>query len=144
MNGGRAVWTRFTDDFEMPALYKTAWFMSHRIREAMRDVSPAPLGGPTSSGIVEADKTYLGKTKGRGRGPRREQHNAVVALVERKGRARAFHVPAVTAATLKPLFLSEITKSSINDRRRYAVSKARETFRASRFRRPLLERVRAR
>jgi transposase-like protein len=92
--------------------YKTAWFMSHRIREAMRDVSAPPLGGPTSSGVVEADETYLGKTQGTGRGPRRKQQNAVVALVERKGRARAFHVPVVTAATLKPIFLSEVAKSA--------------------------------
>jgi len=92
--------------------YKTAWFMSHRIREAMRDVSPTPLGGPTSSGVVEADETYFGKTPGTGRGPRRKQKNAVVALVERKGRARAFHVPTVTAATLKPIFLNEVAKSA--------------------------------
>jgi len=38
--------------------YKTAWFMAHRIREAMREPSPAPLGGPRK--IVEADETYMG------------------------------------------------------------------------------------
>src|ERR1700678_2318408 len=38
--------------------YKTAWFMSHRIREAMRDDDPAPLGGPGH--VIEADETYVG------------------------------------------------------------------------------------
>jgi transposase-like protein len=40
---------------------KTAWFISHRVREAMRDGNLAPMGGPDSSGIVEADETYYGK-----------------------------------------------------------------------------------
>lgn len=39
--------------------YKTAWFMAHRIREAMRDTDPAPLGGKDK--IVEADETFIGK-----------------------------------------------------------------------------------
>ena len=45
--------------------YKTAWFMSHRIREAMRSgtLSP-PLGGNGGSGIVEADETFIGRKKG--------------------------------------------------------------------------------
>src|SRR5918997_4708666 len=38
---------------------KTAWFMSHRIREAMRSGDLAPMGG--GGGIVEADETYLWK-----------------------------------------------------------------------------------
>ena len=42
--------------------YKTAWFMSHRIREAMRDGTLAPLGG--AGKIVEADETYIGRKKG--------------------------------------------------------------------------------
>ena len=38
--------------------YKTAWFMTHRLREAMRDHSPSPLGGANK--VVEADETYVG------------------------------------------------------------------------------------
>ncbi len=41
--------------------YKTAWFMSHRIREAMTDPNPAPLGGEGK--IVEADEAYHGKSE---------------------------------------------------------------------------------
>jgi transposase-like protein len=84
--------------------YKSAWFMMHRLREAMRDDKLGPLGGEGK--IVEADETYFGKTaeprvspqrKGRpykvgSRGPRDKR--AVIALVERGGRIRTFH-PAV-------------------------------------------------
>ncbi len=41
--------------------YKTAWFMSHRIREAMSDDDPAPLGG--NGGTVEVDETFIGHDK---------------------------------------------------------------------------------
>src|SRR5215212_4413322 len=45
--------------------YKTAWFMSHRIREAMRDGSLAPMGGGDGmNGIVEADETFIGREPG--------------------------------------------------------------------------------
>ena len=42
--------------------YKTAWFMSHRIREAMRDGTLGPLGG--TGATVEADETFIGRKKG--------------------------------------------------------------------------------
>jgi transposase-like protein len=64
--------------------YKTAWFMAHRIREAMRDASAEQIGGDGTSGIVEADETYFGKTKGHGKGAHLSKKQAVVALVERK------------------------------------------------------------
>lgn len=85
--------------------YEAAWFMCHRIREAMRDGGLAPLGG--GGGIVEADETYYGdvpeasrrqcKTTGRLFSKRRQgtgNKRAIVALVERGGRARSFH-PAI-------------------------------------------------
>ena len=86
--------------------YQTAWFMCHRIREAMRDGGLVPMGG--GGGIVEADETYFGEveesrkrtktryglpfTKGGRSGPSNKR--AIVALVERGGRVRSFH-PAV-------------------------------------------------
>jgi transposase-like protein len=88
--------------------YKSAWFMCHRIREAMRDDNAPgfdPLGGKGK--IVEADETYFGQveerkaskqrgkrpfTKGGRSGPGGKR--AVVSLVERGGRVRSFH-PAV-------------------------------------------------
>jgi transposase-like protein len=88
--------------------YQTAWFMSHRIREAMKH--PAGLFG-TGGGTIEADATYVGgkehnkhankrKTQ-KGRGPVGKQ--CVFSLVERDGEVRSFHVPTVNAKTLKPI-----------------------------------------
>jgi transposase-like protein len=92
--------------------YKTAWFMTHRIREAMRDITTDQLGGEGTSGIVEADETYFGKTKGMGKGAHLKQKQKVVALVERKGRVRAFHVPTVNVDTLKPILHGQIAKNA--------------------------------
>ncbi len=87
---------------------KTAWFLGHRIREAMDDEGSEPMGGEGST--VEIDETYVGgkatnrhkHQRGRGRG--REFPKApVFALVERNGRARAFHVQEVTGANLREI-----------------------------------------
>lgn len=80
--------------------YKTAWFMAHRIREAMREPDPAPLGG--AGKVVEADETYFGSkdvvTKRTKHGkPSHGSKRAVVALVERGGEVRAVHMPKVSA-----------------------------------------------
>ncbi len=78
---------------------KTAWFMSHRLREAMRDGTLAPMGG--AGGIVEADETYFGskdvvkKRTKRGKSTHGNKRS-VVALVERGGTARSFHVERAT------------------------------------------------
>jgi transposase-like protein len=92
--------------------YKTAWFLSHRIREAMKDGSGTLLGGPGTSGIVEADETYFGKVRGHGGGPHFSKKQKVVALVERHGKVRAFHVPTITANTLKPILQAQIAASA--------------------------------
>jgi transposase-like protein len=83
--------------------YKTAWFMAHRLREAMRDGTLSPMGG--SGKVVEADETYIGKIelapKGRKK-PGSGFKNIVMTLVERGGSARSFHIDATT--------LNEVTK----------------------------------
>jgi transposase-like protein len=80
--------------------YKTAWFMCHRIREAMTDPNQPPLGGEGK--IVEADEMYHGKMEippsparyGRPylKQGKKAQKRTVVALVERAGEARAVHL----------------------------------------------------
>ena len=93
--------------------YKTAWFMAHRIREAMVDVNPEPIGG--AGGIVEADETYIGLKSGPERRMNKAgfQHKrAVVTLVERGGKARTFHVDRATAASVMPIVKKHIDRNS--------------------------------
>src|ERR1043166_5158576 len=71
--------------------YKTAWFMAHRIREAMGDNPSGKLGG--GGKIVEVDETYFGNKEGktmRGKtgGAAMKDKRAIVALVERQGKVR--------------------------------------------------------
>lgn len=90
--------------------YKTAWFMSHRIREAMREGGFGPLGGEGK--FVEADETFVGgKARNRAYKPPPPKE-PVLALVERDGRVRSFHIPEVTATTLKPIIVDAIAKDS--------------------------------
>jgi transposase-like protein len=89
--------------------YKTAWFMSHRIREAMRDLTPSPMGGQNK--VVEVDETYVGG-KARNRKGRVPPKEAVVSLVERDGRVRSFHVATVTAKSLKPIVKAHVDRAT--------------------------------
>src|SRR6202047_1591629 len=73
---------------------KTAWFMSHRIREAMRVVGVAPTG--SGGEIVEIDETFIGRLDGMPKQPKSTHpgtyKNTVLSLVTRDGSARSFHV----------------------------------------------------
>lgn len=83
--------------------YRTAWFMAHRIREAMAEVAPPPVGG--EGGGVEMDETYFGdkneikKRTKRGKASHSSKRS-VVALVERKGKTRMFHVERADKQTV--------------------------------------------
>jgi len=107
--------------------YKSAWFMCHRIREAMRpddDPGTDPLGGRGK--IVEADETYFGEveesrkrtktryglpyTKGGKSGPSNKR--AVVSLVERGGRVRSFHPATADGETVTGIVLDNIRRES--------------------------------
>jgi len=72
--------------------YKTAWFLAHRIRHAMSDQGGGLMGGPGSSGIVEADETYVGRKPGRKVKPGTGHKHTVFALVERGGKVRSKHI----------------------------------------------------
>jgi transposase-like protein len=102
---------------------KTAWFMSHRIREAMRDGNLGPLGG--NGLIVEADETYWGAkkekrtmttrgnafTKSGKTGPSNKR--AILGLVERGGSVRTFHIMQATKQNVAALVSDNIAHESM-------------------------------
>lgn len=93
--------------------YKTAWFMEHRLREAMRDPMTGKMGGGGKT--VEADETFIGRKTTR-LGEKRPSGYAdkqkVLSLVERNGKVRSFHVPAVNAETLRPILKQQIEQDT--------------------------------
>lgn len=101
---------------------KTAWFMSHRVREAMRDGKLAVMGG--NGGIVEMDETYHGQraeqrdvttsgrpfTKSGKTGPSNKR--AIISLVERGGKVRSFHVENADKATVNQIIGENIERET--------------------------------
>lgn len=94
--------------------YKTAWFMCHRVREAMREELVGQLGGEGK--IVEADETYYHRedNSSKKRKPLKPgvalvEANKIVSLVERGGKVRSFHVTDVTGPNLKSILESQIS-----------------------------------
>ncbi len=91
--------------------YKTAWFMSHRIREAMNITPTSQLGG--DGGPVEVDETFWGNKGKQQPGARSYHHQMkIVSLVERDGEKRSFHVPNVSPKTLRPILNAQIAKKA--------------------------------
>jgi transposase-like protein len=110
---------------ELGCQYNTAWFLHHRVMEAMRrgGLDLPPMGGEGK--IVEADETYYGEIpeakrpkfkttgrpfskKSRGIGHKR----VVIALVERGGEVRSFHVPSAHAETVVEIVRGNIARES--------------------------------
>jgi hypothetical protein len=95
---------------------KSAWFMSHRIREAMREGDLAPFG--SNGGVVEVDETYIGRDKTikpdkvkRERGFHHK--HKVLSLVDRTtGQARSFVVDDVKASTLAPIVRENLAREA--------------------------------
>jgi len=102
--------------------YKTAWFMAHRIREAMKDMEPPAMGGEGK--IIEADETYYGKLETpRELSPRSvpgktgKRHGSskkriVFGLVERGGEVRTFHVQSATAYDVRKIIVKNVSRKS--------------------------------
>jgi transposase-like protein len=107
----------------MKVAYNTAWFMAHRIREAMAEKNPVALGGEGK--IVEADEAYHGKretpvklSRGRVAKPTKRgkgggaQKRPIVALVERGGEVRATHMNHVTGKNLRKFVVENASRKS--------------------------------
>jgi len=93
--------------------YKTAWFMMHRLREAMTDLAPTPMGGEGK--IIQADETYYGNTSKRAKHYKKgHSHKAsVVALIEKpSGRARAVQLNKATAETVRDVLVRNASRKS--------------------------------
>jgi transposase-like protein len=97
----------------MGITYKTAWFLNHRIREAM-GLDPkksGPIGGPGK--IIESDETYVGgKAQTAHKSKPIPKKHAVVALVERHGEVRANHVAAVSKKTIRAVLTKNANRKS--------------------------------
>jgi len=104
--------------------YKTAWFMEHRIREAMKEdvKSSGPIGGEGKT--VEADETYIGRKDDQSPSPQRRGRpylkrkpgnikRTVVALVERGGSVRSFHVENATRDTVQEILFTNASRQSV-------------------------------
>lgn len=104
--------------------YNTAWFLHHRVMEAMRrgNLDLPPMGGEGK--IVEADETYFGRAKEKnllkprgtpytkGGWKNKGAARPIVALVERGGNIRTWHVAHADKATVGKIVLDNIAKES--------------------------------
>ncbi len=91
--------------------YKSAWFLAHRLREAMRDGTLAPMGG--GGKFVESDETYIGRLEGVPKQRHGGAHkNVVLTLVERGGPARSFHVGSTSVAEIVPIVRQNVRRES--------------------------------
>ncbi len=89
---------------------KTAWFMSHRIREAMTTVGMEPMGG--EGAVVEIDETFIGQKKDMPKQRGYAHKHAVMTLVERGKGARSFHVSGTAAADLLPIIKAHVASGT--------------------------------
>jgi transposase-like protein len=101
--------------------YRSAWFMEHRIREAMRAGGLAPMGG--SGSIVEVDETFIGRKAGMPIKRGTNHKHVVLTLVERGGSARSFHVDSVKKEDVLPIIRANLSREShvmTDEAKRYA------------------------
>jgi len=90
---------------------KTAWFMSHRIREAMRSGDLTPFGA--NGGAVESDETFIGMEPGAQKKRGYAHKRKVLSLIDRtSGHSRSFVVDNVDAKTLVPILQDNIDKEA--------------------------------
>lgn len=91
--------------------YKTAWFMSHRIREAMRDTTPFPMGGGGTP--VEVDETFIGREPGSVVKAGYQHKMKVLTLVDRETKtARSMVIDDIKAETIGPIVMANVAREA--------------------------------
>lgn len=90
--------------------YKTAWFMAHRIREAMRTMGLEPMGGEGET--VEVDETFIGRKKGVPKKRAYHHKMKVLTLVDRRGEARSVVVDNLKPSTVVPILKKNIARET--------------------------------
>jgi transposase-like protein len=91
--------------------YRSAWFMCHRVREAMKPAKVGPIGG--KGRIVESDETVIGgKAKNRAYAKKVPKKQTVLALVDRDGLSYSFHIANVKATTLRETIVKVTSRKS--------------------------------
>jgi transposase-like protein len=93
--------------------YKTAWFLCHRIREAMDEANNPhePLGGPGS--VVESDEAFVGGIKKKRLSGKTAPKKKIVTLIDRdSGRARSFHITHIDHTNIRAAIVTNVHRSS--------------------------------
>jgi len=90
---------------------KTAWFMSHRIREAMKDDVAGNFG--SGGGLVEVDETYMGKVQGHGAGGHLGKKRKILSLIDRETKqAKTMVVDKVGVETIMPIVKENLAREA--------------------------------
>jgi transposase-like protein len=110
LNSGKKGTSAHQIHREIGVSYKTAWFMCHRVREAMTPATPSPIGGEGK--IIEVDETEIGgKAKNRRYGPVPKKA-LVLSIVERGGAVRSRRVASVSPKSLRPAIAKAASRRS--------------------------------
>jgi transposase-like protein len=109
LNGGKKGISANELKRHLGLTYKTAWFMAHRVREAMKD-NGEPLGGPGK--VVESDEAFIGGSKKKRLSGKVAPMKKVMTLVERDGRARSFHIANLNHTNIRGAIVTNVDRNS--------------------------------